>query len=187
MLCERYPGCKPPARKRRSVTVRKGLINQIEHLGRSYAAVDTGHYNRVLPGDIVHTKSPAGDFPLGIIKQSKILAEVIVSPLYGVFTPTNRVEARHATAGAPRRFCQTWRNEEDRDEAIDPLANRPLTAAEADAVFLGDFAFARAHFEALAAMGPRAITAQDRAIHVLCRPERLLDLTCPQGGSEFPD
>lgn len=70
-----------------SVSVHKGLINQIEHLGRSFAAADTGHYNRVLPGDIVYTKSPTGEFPLGIIKQSKITQEVIVSPLYGVFTP----------------------------------------------------------------------------------------------------
>jgi type I restriction enzyme S subunit len=73
-----------------SVSVHKGLINQIEHLGRSFAAADTGHYNRVLPGDIVYTKSPTGDFPLGIIKQSRISAEVIVSPLYGVFTPATR-------------------------------------------------------------------------------------------------
>ncbi len=70
-----------------SVSVHKGLINQIEHLGRSFAAAETKHYNRVLPGDIVYTKSPTGDFPLGIIKQSKIEQEVIVSPLYGVFTP----------------------------------------------------------------------------------------------------
>ncbi len=73
-----------------SVSVHKGLINQIEHLGRSFAAADTGHYNRVLPGDIVYTKSPTGEFPLGIIKQSKIAQEVIVSPLYGVFTPATQ-------------------------------------------------------------------------------------------------
>lgn len=71
-----------------SVSVHKGLINQIEHLGRSFAAAKTDHYNRVLPGDIVYTKSPTGDFPLGIIKQSKIGQEVIISPLYGVFSPT---------------------------------------------------------------------------------------------------
>ena len=70
-----------------SVSVHKGLINQIEHLGRSFAAKETGHYNRVLPGDIVYTKSPTGDFPFGIIKQSRVQDEVIVSPLYGVFTP----------------------------------------------------------------------------------------------------
>lgn len=73
-----------------SVSVHKGLVNQIEHLGRSFAAAETSHYNRVLPGDIVYTKSPTGDFPLGIIKQSKIDHEVIVSPLYGVFTPATR-------------------------------------------------------------------------------------------------
>jgi type I restriction enzyme, S subunit len=73
-----------------SVSVHKGLINQIEHLGRSFAAADTGHYNRVLPGDIVYTKSPTGEFPLGIIKQSKLKQGVIVSPLYGVFTPASR-------------------------------------------------------------------------------------------------
>ncbi len=88
----------------------------------------------------------------------------------------NRVEARYATVGTPRQFWQLWRDEEDRDETIDPLTNRPLTTAEANAVFSGDFAFARAHFEALAAEGQRTITSQDRAIHAMCRPERLLDL-----------
>jgi type I restriction enzyme S subunit len=71
-----------------SVSVHKGLINQIEHLGRSFAATETWHYNRVTPGDIVYTKSPTGDFPLGIIKHSKTEKDVIVSPLYGVFKPT---------------------------------------------------------------------------------------------------
>ncbi len=70
-----------------SVSVHKGLVNQVEHLGRSFSAANTDHYNRVQQGDIVYTKSPTGDFPLGIIKQSQIESEVIVSPLYGVFTP----------------------------------------------------------------------------------------------------
>lgn len=72
-----------------SVSVHLGLVNQIEHLGRSFAAASTGHYNRVLPGDIVYTKSPTGDFPLGIIKQSRLDEAAIVSPLYGVFTPAS--------------------------------------------------------------------------------------------------
>jgi type I restriction enzyme, S subunit len=70
-----------------SVSVHKGLINQIEHLGRSFAAKDRSNYNLVKPGDIVYTKSPTGDFPYGIIKQSRFDFSVIVSPLYGVFTP----------------------------------------------------------------------------------------------------
>ncbi len=70
-----------------SVSVHKGLVNQVEHLGRVFAAKNTDNYNLVKPNDIVYTKSPTGDFPLGIIKQSKLDKQVIISPLYGVFTP----------------------------------------------------------------------------------------------------
>lgn len=70
-----------------SVSVHKGIINQVDHLGRVYAADNVSNYNLVKPGDIVYTKSPTGDFPWGIIKQSKLDKDVIVSPLYGVFTP----------------------------------------------------------------------------------------------------
>ena len=70
-----------------SVSVSRGLVNQVEHLGRSFAATDTSHYGRVMPGDIVYTRSPTGEFPLGVIKQSTVQYPVIVSPLYGVYTP----------------------------------------------------------------------------------------------------
>ncbi len=88
----------------------------------------------------------------------------------------NRNEARYATVGTPRKFWQTWRDEEDTDEAIAPFANRVLTAAEKDAIFSGDFASARTYFDAMAAEGDRAVTVQDRTVYALCRPERLLDL-----------
>ena len=88
----------------------------------------------------------------------------------------NRNEARYATVGTPRKFWQTWRDEEDTNEAITPFANRVLAAAEKDAIFSGDFAGARAYFDAMAAEGERVVTAQDRTVYALCRPERLLDL-----------
>lgn len=73
-----------------SVSVHKGVVNQIEHLGRRFAASSTESYKRVLPGDVIYTKSPTGEFPFGIVKQSKISEPVIVSPLYGVFTPETK-------------------------------------------------------------------------------------------------
>lgn len=73
-----------------SVSVSKGVINQMEYLGRNFAAADTSNYKLVKPYDIVYTKSPTGDFPYGIIKQSRIDHNVIVSPLYGVFSPINQ-------------------------------------------------------------------------------------------------
>lgn len=70
-----------------SVSVAKGLVNQIEHLGRSFAAEDTSKYKVIRPGDVVYTKSPTGEFKWGIVKQSMIDKNVIVSPLYGIFIP----------------------------------------------------------------------------------------------------
>ena len=70
-----------------SVAVQKGVIDQIEHLGRSYAASDTSNYGVAYYGDIIYTKSPTGDFPYGIIKQNLLHEKVAVSPLYGIFKP----------------------------------------------------------------------------------------------------
>lgn len=72
-----------------SVSVTKGIVNQIDYLGRSFAAKDTSNYNVVYHDDIVYTKSPTGDFPFGIIKRSEQECKVAVSPLYGVYVPQN--------------------------------------------------------------------------------------------------
>ena len=70
-----------------SVAVQKGVVDQVEHLGRSYAANDTSNYSVAHYGDIIYTKSPTGDFMYGIVKQNLLQETVAVSPLYGVFTP----------------------------------------------------------------------------------------------------
>lgn len=70
-----------------SVAVSKGVVDQIEHLGRSYAAADTSNYGVAHYGDIIYTKSPTGDFSLGIIKQNRMRENVAVSPLYGIYKP----------------------------------------------------------------------------------------------------
>ena len=70
-----------------SVAVNKGVVDQIEHLGRSFAATSTSNYCRVRNGDVIYTKSPTGSFPYGIVKQSHFNEDVAVSPLYGVYKP----------------------------------------------------------------------------------------------------
>lgn len=70
-----------------SVSKHKGVINQIEHLGRSFSATEIMHYKLVHPGDLVYTKSPTSEFPFGIIKQNRTERTGVVSPLYCVFTP----------------------------------------------------------------------------------------------------
>lgn len=72
-----------------SVSVSAGVVNQVEYLGRSFAAKDTAHYHVVYNGDIVYTKSPTGNQPYGIVKQSHCLTPAAVSPLYGVYQPSS--------------------------------------------------------------------------------------------------
>lgn len=72
-----------------SVSVSQGIVNQKQYLGRSFAAENTSHYKLVKPYDIVYTKSPTGEYPYGIVKQNLNKYNVIVSPLYGVFSPNN--------------------------------------------------------------------------------------------------
>ncbi len=67
-----------------SVSGELGIVNQIEHLGRSYAGVSVHQYHVVETGDIVYTKSPLKANPFGIIKLNKGKAG-IVSTLYAVY------------------------------------------------------------------------------------------------------
>ena len=67
-----------------SVSGEFGIVNQIEHLGRSYAGASVHNYGVVEVGDIVYTKSPLKANPYGIIKINKGKAG-IVSTLYAVY------------------------------------------------------------------------------------------------------
>lgn len=94
----------------------------------------------------------------------------------GLLLAMNRHEARYATVGTPHKFWSTWTEEGAVEADVAAAANAPLTDEQKRALFSGRFAPARRYFDELAAAGPRAISEQDRLIHALCRPERLLDL-----------
>lgn len=87
VLCERKEENKEQSLRICSVAVNSGVVDQREHLGKSMAASDTSNYNVVHYGDVVYTKSPTGEFPFGIVKQSQLDEKVAVSPLYGVYQP----------------------------------------------------------------------------------------------------
>jgi len=70
-----------------SVSKSRGVVNQLEHLGRRYATTDVSAYKIVRPGDVVFTKSPTAGFPFGIVKQNLTGRTGVVSPLYGVYQP----------------------------------------------------------------------------------------------------
>jgi len=67
-----------------SVSDEFGVVNQINHLGRSYAGSSVENYKILEPGQIVYTKSPLKEKPYGIIKVNRGNAG-IVSVLYAIY------------------------------------------------------------------------------------------------------
>ncbi|WP_322514711.1 HsdR family type I site-specific deoxyribonuclease [Rhodopseudomonas palustris] len=84
-------------------------------------------------------------------------------------------EAKYATVGSAAKFWAVWKEKEFDDAAVAPLVNAPLDEAQTRRTFGDGFAEEQAPFEARREEG-RTICEQDRVIHALCRPDRLLDL-----------
>lgn len=61
-----------------------GVVNQIKHLGRSYAGSSIENYKILKPNQVVYTKSPLKEKPYGIIKVNKGESG-IVSVLYAIY------------------------------------------------------------------------------------------------------
>ena len=68
-----------------SVSGDYGIVNQIQHLGRSFAGSSVRDYHVVRKGNIVYTKSPLKEYPYGIVKVNKG-NDGIVSTLYAVYS-----------------------------------------------------------------------------------------------------
>ena len=84
-------------------------------------------------------------------------------------------QAKYATIGTAAKFWSVWKEKEFDDEAVARLVNAPLDADQTRRTFGDGFAEEQAPFEARRDEG-RTVTEQDRLIHSLCRPDRLLDL-----------
>ena len=61
-----------------------GVVNQIKHLGRSYAGSSVENYKILKPNQVVYTKSPLKEKPYGIFKVNKE-GFGIVSVLYAIY------------------------------------------------------------------------------------------------------
>jgi type I restriction enzyme R subunit len=88
----------------------------------------------------------------------------------------SRKEARYATTGTPEKFWATW-HEPAAEVEVAKLLAKPMPQLQRSPLDDGHSAEIPAPFEASEAGGPREVTAQDRTLWSLCRPERLLDLT----------
>ena len=87
---------------------------------------------------------------------------------------TNKNEAKYATVGTSKAFWSIWDELEDSAHEVNASINTPLSKADKNALFRGDFALAQSHV--VESTGDRLLTEQDRCLYSLCRPERLLEL-----------
>ena len=156
-----------------------------------------------LPFVVIENKRPTKDVGEGVSQLIGYQGADNIPHLFHfaqLLMAMNRAEARYATVGTPAKFWQGWRRPEEpgaQEASLYRLANRPLAAAEAKAIYSGDLAAARppallatdarARSDLAVARPPpllatdatptpRAVTGQDRAIHALCRHDRLLAL-----------
>ncbi|MCU0736407.1 MAG: HsdR family type I site-specific deoxyribonuclease, partial [Methylotetracoccus sp.] len=85
-------------------------------------------------------------------------------------------EAKYATVGTSAKYWAVWKEEDLDETALAELVSQPLAPDVRDRLFSGEFAEARSYFDQLATKRGREITAQDRILFALCRPQRLLQL-----------
>ena len=132
-----------------------------------------------IPLSVIECKAPAEDLEQAISQQLRNQSADYLPRLY-TFTQlllaVNKNEAKYATVGSTPSYWAQWRELRDEEGAVAEAVCRPLDAATKAALFSGEFAAARSHFDALEAAGGRAATPQDETIHSVCRPDRLLDL-----------
>jgi len=132
-----------------------------------------------IPFAVIECKSPKVEVEQGISQSIRNQRDEYIPKLFTysqLVLAVNKNEARYATVGTPSKFWSVWKEREDTETPVSEGINTPLPDKQKDALFSGEFVLARKFFDALEAEGERQVTGQDRTIHSLCRPERLLEM-----------
>jgi type I restriction enzyme R subunit len=132
-----------------------------------------------IPFVVIECKSPDVELEHGISQCIRNQRDDWIPKLFTyvqLVMAINKNSAQYATVGTPAKFWSVWQTWHDNERTIAPSVHKPLGAEIKDALFSGEFSVARKFFDELEAEGKREVTEQDRSIHSLCRPERLLEL-----------
>ena len=133
-----------------------------------------------IPVGVIECKRPDLDKPMeeAISQQIRNQKTEYIPRLFlysQLLLAVSKNEAMYGTTGTPRPFWSVWREPDLDEAALAEAVNRRLTTDQKDRLFAGRYRYVRRHFEALEVAG-REVTAQDRALFALCRPERFLEL-----------
>lgn len=157
----------------------------VERRGRADAYVlDLVLFVNGIPLVVIECKQPTDEggkdsLPQAVEQQIRNQKEDGIPHLFQyaqLLLAVNKNGALYATAGTPAKFWAVWREEELDEVALAALVNKRVGPAAAGKMFAERPLFVREYFQKLEAEGPREVTAQDRALYCLCRPERLLEL-----------
>lgn len=87
-------------------------------------------------------------------------------------------QAKYGTTGTPEEFWAVWKEEdhESQEKDLVEIINKPLPSSIKDKIFSEKEPHVKPIMEGLWNAGHRLPSEQDRAIHSLLRPERLLEL-----------
>ena len=131
-----------------------------------------------IPFAVIECKSPKVEVAQAISQTIRNQRDEYIPRLFTyvqTVLAVNKNEARYATTGTPARFWSKWK-EDVADAELVPLLERPLPESVKSSLF--DLAFAElgVREEIAPYLVGRQVTEQDRALHALCRPERLLEM-----------
>lgn len=87
-------------------------------------------------------------------------------------------QAKYGTTGTPEEFWAVWKEEdhESQEKDLVEIINKPLPSSIKDKIFSEKEPHVKPIMEGLWNTGHRLPSEQDRAIHSLLRPERILEL-----------
>lgn len=132
-----------------------------------------------IPFAVIECKSPKEEVGQAVSQMIRNQREEYIPKLFTyaqLLVGVNKNGGQYATTGTPAKFWALWREQTDDAKVVAAVVNSPLKPKDKAALFIGDFASARTFFDAMEREGERQVTEQDRTLHSLCRPARLLDL-----------
>jgi type I restriction enzyme R subunit len=109
-----------------------------------------------IPLAVIECKSPKIEVEQAVSQAIRNQGDDYIARLF-VYTQlvlgVNKNTAKYATAGTPAKFWSVWQELRDKEEDIAQAVNRLLTDEQRSAMFSGEFAPARAFFDAQQAEG----------------------------------
>ena len=132
-----------------------------------------------IPLAVIECKSPKVGIEQTVSQSIRNQSDDYIPKLFAsvqLVMGVNKNAAQYATVGSSAKFWGIWKELRDREEDVAGFVQKSLTDEQKAQLFRGDFAVCRTFFDAQEAEGKRLVTEQDRTLHSLCRPERLLEL-----------